>query len=84
VWPAGPEPIITSFECIPLSPIGVVLRDGVAEVRAGVAACFWFKNAAAARGKPREERRGKRRVRRNAEANSLTVVASFAGLGSMG
>jgi len=58
--------------------MGVVLRDVVAEVMPGVATCFWFKNAAAARGKLREERRGKKRVRRNAEANSLTVVAGFA------
>jgi hypothetical protein len=55
-----------------------VLRDVVAEAMPGVVACFWFKNAAAARGKLREERRGKKRVRRNAEANSLTVVAGFA------
>lgn len=55
-----------------------MLRDGVAEARPGAVACFWFKNAAAARGKLREERRGKKRVRRNAEVNSLTIVASLA------
>jgi hypothetical protein len=54
--------------------MGVVLRDGVAEVRPGFAICFWFKNAVTARGKLREERRGKKRVRRNVEANNLTIV----------
>lgn len=73
VCPAGPEPIITSLECILLAPMPVPLRGEVAEARPG-AACLWCKVAAAAIGKLREDRKGEKRVRRNAEANTLIDV----------
>jgi hypothetical protein len=51
----------------------VPLSVEVAEAKPGVA-CLWCKDAAAAIGKLREDRRGGKRVRRNAEANSLIEV----------
>jgi len=64
--------MMISFECIFLDPLGGVLSVEEAEAKPG-AACLWFKEAAAAIGRLREDRRTEGRVRRNAEANSLIV-----------
>ena len=62
VWPAGPEPIMTTLECM---------------VRAGGGASALASRATKGRdanGRAREARKGVMPTRRRVEANTLTVV----------
>jgi hypothetical protein len=75
VWPAGPDPIMTSFECILRVWVlrFALLREKGTELKPLDGIFFWFNDAAAANGRDIDERRGVRRVLRKAEANSLAV-----------
>jgi len=73
VCPAGPDPIMTSFECISLVPRVELLKGEAMEGKPADAVFFWLNDAATANGRLTDERRGVRRVRRKAEANSLAV-----------
>jgi hypothetical protein len=65
--------MMTSFECMfRVRPRVVLLKGEDTELNPDVL-FFWLKDAAAASGRLREERRGVRRARRKAEANSFAV-----------
>jgi hypothetical protein len=66
------------LECIFLIPRALLVKGEVtllSVVADGV--FFWLKDAAMATGSPSEDRRGEKRVRRKAEANSLAASVRF-------
>lgn len=77
VWPAGPEPIIASFECMPRFCMWVA--SGARPPVAAEAVFFWLKATAAAEtGSEIEDLRGKEDARRKkAEENTLAVVGKL-------
>lgn len=74
VWAAGPEPTITTLECMLRAVPGVVVLVRREEVERGVVGGVeGRKVVAAARARPQFERRGEEAKRRKVEENRMVV-----------